>query len=204
MLQTTTTAVIVTAMILISGRLYGRTIDIECRESKGHPALIDIPDSWKPIFCFRWDAPQKVALCAVCAEVIAMVCALALAIVLVLSHFSPAVAAILRSAVDIIFISYVVLALIATVPTEICCMNAEMVQYDLDITSSMQHSVGLLKKRRCRVISEQTPGVYQVRFGYFGRRIHLATATIPVEIGRRYYAVHFYEDAPYFWTIRNH
>lgn len=197
-------AFIVLIFVIISGRIYGHTIDIELRESEGHPSLVKIPEIVKPFFHFRWDAQGEVALCAVYAEVISFLFSIALAIVLCLTFFVSAIHVIMNTLVDFLFITYVVCELIVTVPTSLCCFSSEMVKYDLDIISSIQHSLGILKKRRCRIIAEAEPGVYFICFGLLGKRTHRATSTIPVEIGHRYYAVHFYDNTPYYWIIRDH
>ena len=82
--------------------------------------------------------------------------------------------------------------------------SAQVQNYDLDWVASIQHNFGMLKKRHCRVISEIAPDIYKIRCGIIIRCYHRATSTIPVEIGKRYYAVHNYDYRPCFWQIRDH
>ena len=186
------------------GLRFGYKLDWELQDSDGNLTLVEVSGNWSPFFHFRWRAGHMVARCALWIEILAYITAMIIVLGMIIAGIVPKAATLIQIGIEILFVAFIISAIVIAIPSTADDKFSKVQFYDLDWTVNIQHSFGMLKKRRCWVVKEIAPDIYKIRCGIVIRCYHRATSTIPVEIGKRYYAVHNYDHRPCFWQIRDH
>ncbi len=195
---------LISLTILFWGRFFGRQADNELQRAKQPYAKTEVPEKWRWLFHFTWSSDYKVVKCALWSEILSYAFAGVVLVVTILAPYFPRVAHVIQIGSAILYVAYIVTVALIAGSHSSAEAAAEADNYDLDWIARIQHSCGMLKKRRCKVIREAAPGIYIIRCGILIPCCHRATTAIPVEIGHRYYAVHNYDATPCFWQIRDH
>lgn len=179
--------------ILYGGMRFGYKTDLELQCSEEKTTLVEVSENWRPFFHFRWRPGRMVARCALWIEILAYITAAIIILGMMVATIFPGATNVIQIGNEILFVVFLVVSVVISAPSAADDASAQVQNYDLDWVASIQHNFGMLKKRHCRVISEIAPDIYKIRCGIIIRCYHRATSTIPVEIGKRYYAVHNYD-----------
>ena len=186
------------------GRSYGRTVDRQLRSLTGPIRLTYIPSNWQSLFCFDYGPGHLVATGTFWSEISSYIFTFLIIIVAIASCVFRQSSKMCMDIAEIMFLIFPATQVFTVLPSQIRGCRNEIQRYKLDCFGYLQHAFNWKPKRRCLIVKHLEADIYEFRYGHLKHRICIGTATIHIDVGERCFAIHSYENTPFFWTIKKH
>lgn len=184
------------------GRTYGRTVDRQLRSLTGPICLTCVPINWKPLLCFDFGPGNLVATGALLAEIFSYIFTFLIIVITVVSCIFPQASKMCMGVAEIMLLMFLVTQILTVAPSYIRGSRNELQRYKLDYFGYIQHAFNWRPKRRCVIVKQLESNIYEFRYGLFKHHICIGTSTTHIDIGEQCFAMHSYEDQPFFWIIK--